>query len=70
MNGKVIVRGQKFDIINKKDSKPSVSAVMFCKRCLAYTVHIDWCYHAIINIQVSLKTLNIIIISVLTTSPI
>ena len=25
----------------------SVSAVMFCKQCLAYTVLIDWCYHAI-----------------------
>ena len=25
----------------------SVSAVMFCKQRLAYTVHIDWCYHAI-----------------------
>ena len=22
----------------------SVSAVIFCKQCLAYTVHIDWCY--------------------------
>ena len=24
-----------------------VSAVMFCKQFLAYTVHIDWCYHFI-----------------------
>ena len=24
-----------------------VSAVMFCKQFLAYTVHIDWCYHSI-----------------------
>ena len=24
----------------------SVSAVVFCKRCLAYTVHIDWCNNA------------------------
>ena len=24
-----------------------VSAVIFCKQCLAYTVQIDWCYHAI-----------------------
>ena len=23
------------------------SAVMFCKQFLAYTVHIDWCYHSI-----------------------
>ena len=25
----------------------NVSAVMFCKQCLAYAVHIDWCYHSI-----------------------
>ena len=25
----------------------SVSAAMFCKQILAYTVHIDWCNHAI-----------------------
>ena len=24
-----------------------VSGIMFCKQCLAYSLHIDWCYHAI-----------------------
>ena len=39
---------QKFDFIFKrKNAKLNVSAVMFCKQCLAYTVHIDWCDHAI-----------------------
>ena len=28
---------------------------MFCKQFLAYAVHIDWCYHAIQNIQVGLN---------------
>ena len=32
-----------------------VSAAMFCKQFLAYAVHIDWCYHSIINIQVGLN---------------
>ena len=31
----------------KKHTHLSVSAVMFCKQYLAYTAHIDWCYHAI-----------------------
>ena len=34
-------------ILLKKHAYLSVSAVMFCKQCLAYIVHIDWCYHAI-----------------------
>ena len=29
-----------------------VSAVMFCKQLLAFAVHIDLCYHSIINIQI------------------
>ena len=33
----------------------SVSAVMFCKQCLAYAVHIDWCNNAIHNIHVSFQ---------------
>ena len=31
----------------QKNAYLSVSAVMFCKQFSAYTVHIDWCYHAI-----------------------
>ena len=31
----------------KKRAYMSVSAVMFCKQFLAYTVQIDWCYHSI-----------------------
>ena len=34
-------------IFFKKNAYLSVSAVMFCKQFLAYTVRIDWCYHAI-----------------------
>ena len=33
----------------------SVPDVMFCKQCLAYAVHIDWCYHATQNIHVGLN---------------
>ena len=33
----------------------SVSSVMFCKQCLAYTVLIDPCYHAIHNINLGFK---------------
>ena len=42
-----MVSHQKLDFIKKKYAYLSISAVMFCKRCLAYTVHIDWRYHAI-----------------------
>ena len=31
----------------KKRTQLSVSAVMFCKQYLVYTVLIDWCYHSI-----------------------
>ena len=34
---------KKFDFIKEK----RLIAVMFCKQFLAYTVHIDWCYHFI-----------------------
>ena len=44
-----IMRSQKFNFIKRKNSQPSVSAVMFCKQFLAYAVHIDWCYHSIHN---------------------
>ena len=33
-------------ILLKKYAHLSVSAAIFCKQFLAYTVHIDWCYHA------------------------
>ena len=31
---------------NNNNGYLSVSTVMFCKQCLAYTVHIDWCNNA------------------------
>ena len=34
-------------LLKKKQAYLNVSAVMFCKQCLAYTVHIDYYYHAI-----------------------
>ena len=36
-----------FHIIMVAKALIRVSAVMFYKQILAYTVHIDWCYHAI-----------------------
>ena len=39
----MIIVSQKLNFIKKKYAYLSISAVMFCKRCLAYTVHIDWC---------------------------
>ena len=42
------VDSQNFDFLLKITWLASwVSAVMFCKQFLAYTVHIDWCYHSI-----------------------
>ena len=36
---------QKYDFIWKvKHAYLSASAVMFGEQCLAYVVHIDWCY--------------------------
>ena len=32
---------QEIDFLN---AHLCVSAVMFCKQCLAYTLHVDWCY--------------------------
>ena len=47
MNGKVftfpLMKNKKFDFLK---NMLSVSAVMFCKQFIAYTVHIDWCYHS------------------------
>ena len=60
-------RSQKFDIIKKKKKKKkkhaylSVSAVMFCKFFLAYTLHIDWCYHSIHKHSCRSQHKNIII---------
>ena len=42
-----IMKSHKLDFLEKKHAYFSVSAIMFCKHCLAYTVHIDWCYHAV-----------------------
>ena len=39
----------------------SVSAVIFCKQFLAYTVHIDWCYHSIHEHLVSFSFFQILI---------
>ena len=35
------------ELIKEAKARIKVSAVMFCKRFLAYAVHIDWCYHSI-----------------------
>ena len=42
------MRRQIFDLNKKrKNALLSVSVVMFCTQFLAYTEHIDWCYHSI-----------------------
>ena len=38
---------KKKKIFSLQNAYPSVSAVMFCKQCLAYAVHIDWCNNTI-----------------------
>ena len=44
-----IIRSHKFNFIKKRIAmiNSSVSAVVFYKQFLAYTVHIDWCYRSI-----------------------
>ena len=38
---------KKKKIFFKINAYPSVFPFKFCQQFLAYTVHIDWCYHAI-----------------------
>ena len=44
-SSRVLYHQQSFFFI--KNAYPSLSAVMFCKQFLAYTVHIERCYHSI-----------------------
>ena len=37
----------------------SISAVMFCKQCLSYIVHIDWCNNPIRKVMEIHVGLNI-----------
>ena len=51
INGKVVTSSLSWEFKNliliRKNALLSVSAVMFYKQCLAYAVHIDWCYQSI-----------------------
>ena len=51
MNGRVFTSSTSWEAINVilKNAYISVFAVIFCRQCSTYNVHIDCCYHAILK---------------------